>query len=388
MQLDFPTLVYVGILLGIGAAIGFTSLMLVLRHQIVLRLWVLSLWVATLGIVLIGMRHQIPDVLSIVAGNAALAVANGLMLKGIAMHVGKPLRLRMPVLLVCVYTALMAWFAYIVPNLHLRIVFASAQSVIWDVWFVVLLLRYGQREIRMSCRLAAAVMAFDAVFFSVRIFVPIDPGAAGDIMRAGSPVVITFIVSILTALATYFALLLLITERLMVDLRKLARTDGLTGLLNRTAILAEGRSSLARCRQRKQPFALLIFDLDHFKRINDNWGHEAGDIVLQRFSAIIREGVRWPGSLASRYGGEEFVLTLPGAHIFPAMEVAERLRQALANSPVEVGRQMIATTTSIGVAVAQPGMSFEQLVIQADEALYRAKSEGRNGVTYAPLCAA
>lgn len=274
------------------------------------------------------------------------------------------------------------------PDLHLRIVLASVQSVIWDVWYATLLLRYGQREIRMSCRLAAAVMTFDAIFFTVRIFVPMNEGAAGDIMRAGSPVVITFIVGILTALATYFALLLLITERLMVDLRRLARTDGLTGLLNRSAIITEGRSSLARCRQRQQPFALLIFDLDHFKRINDNWGHEAGDTVLRHFSAIIREGVHWPASLASRYGGEEFVLTLPGAHLPQAMEVAEWLRQTLASSPAEMGPQRIAITTSIGVAVAQSDISFEQLVVQADEALYRAKSEGRNGVTYAPLCAA
>lgn len=108
MQLDFPTLAYVGILLGIGAAIGFTSLMLVLRHQIVLRLWVLSLWVATLGIVLIGSRNDIPDVLSIVAANGLLAVANVLMLKGIAMHVGQALRLRVPMLLVCIYTVSMA----------------------------------------------------------------------------------------------------------------------------------------------------------------------------------------------------------------------------------------------------------------------------------------
>jgi diguanylate cyclase (GGDEF)-like protein len=204
-------------------------------------------------------------------------------------------------------------------------------------------------------------------------------------MQAGLPVEATYLIGILTGLASYFALLQLVTERLMVDLRHAARTDGLTGLLNRSAIVAEGRASLERCQQRNQPFALIIFDLDYFKQINDRWGHDAGDAVLRHVSGILREISRWPGYLASRYGGEEFVLALPGATLQQGMEVAERLRWALAHSHARIDDQRIPVTASIGVAVAHADTRFEHLVRQADEAMYRTKFDGRNGVSSADL---
>jgi diguanylate cyclase (GGDEF)-like protein len=105
--------------------------------------------------------------------------------------------------------------------------------------------------------------------------------------------------------------------------------------------------------------------------------------VLRHVTAILRSGIDWPNLLASRYGGEEFVLALPGATLEQGMEVAERLRYALAHSHTRVGDQSVPVTASIGVAVARPGTRFEQLVRQADEAMYRTKFDGRNGVSSA-----
>lgn len=381
MQLDLPTLVFVSFLAAISAAIGFTSLMLVLRGQAALRIWVASLWVSTIGITLISLRGQIPDFISIVIANTAIAFAGCLMVRGLSLHLGRDFRWSVPLAVVLVYAAGIAWFAYVAPDLRTRIVLASVQAVIWDVWCVVLLLRFAPPEIRLSSRLFALVMALDALLFMVRPFVPLSPSAGGDLFRGGAPVTMTYVAGIVISLAAYFSLLLLITERLMVDLRRVASIDALTGLLNRGAMLAEGRRALDASATQGRSFAVLALDLDRFKQVNDRWGHEGGDAVLVHASAVLRNVVDWPGHAVGRYGGEEFLLTLPGADLHEASALAERLRAELAGSSVLLHGHRLRVTTSIGVAATGSGGStFEQLVSAADRALYRAKSDGRNCV--------
>jgi diguanylate cyclase (GGDEF)-like protein len=341
------------------------------------------MWIAMVGVMLIGFRNKIPDLFSIVLANALLVTANVLTLKGIAQHVGLAFRWRWPGCFILAYSGCLAWFAYVVPDLSTRLTIGSLQAMAFNLAYAYLLLRYGEPSIRTSCRIAAAVMFMNAGFYLVRVFMPVDPHAGQDIMMAGTPVAATYVVGIIAGMATYFALLQLITERLMVDLRRAAHTDGLTGLLNRSAIVAKGRASLERAAQRGQPFSLIIFDLDYFKQINDRWGHDAGDAVLRHVTTVLREHVHWPGLLASRYGGEEFVLALPDATLEQALAIAERLRQALAHSHARVDHHAIPVTASIGVAAARPGTRFEQLVRQADEAMYRTKFDGRNGVSTA-----
>ncbi len=388
MHLDVPTVIVLGFVMSVGASIGFSLLLAVLHEQPVLRLWVTSLWVTTTGVVLLGLRNQIPDSLSIVAGNGGVALGSILLLRGVAMHVGGPWRWWRALALLAIFCLAMGWYAFVMPDLGMRFTLVSLQAILWDVWGIVLLLRYAPREIRISCRMTAAIMLLDGIYYAMRLFTPVSPLAGQDVMKANSPVAATYIVGILIGLAMYFAMLLLVTERLMVDLRRIARLDGLTGLLNRGAIITMGAQALKRCRQRGQPFALLIFDLDRFKQINDTWGHEAGDAVLQHVTGVIHESAHWPGSLASRYGGEEFVLALPNAKLRDAMDLAEDLRSALAAAPAHFGEHAIPVTTSIGVAMADRDTAFESLVAQADEALYRAKSEGRNRVSHAQAATA
>ncbi|ULU27394.1 GGDEF domain-containing protein [Dyella terrae] len=383
MHLDIPTLTLVSLLMGIGASVGFTSLMAILNTQKVLRIWVASIWINTLGICLIGLRNTIPDVISIVVGNGLLVTGNILTLKGIAQHLGLTMRWRWPCSLAVVYTAAIAWFAYVAPNLSARLLAGSLQAMSFNFVYAYLLLRYGEPDIRKSCRIAAAVLIACGLFYLARAFMPLAPGSGQNLLKGGMPVAATYTIGILTTLASYFALLQLITERLVVDLRKAARTDGLTGLLNRSAIVAEGRAALERCLERGQPFALLIFDLDYFKQINDRWGHDAGDTVLRHVTQRLLETIQWKGHLASRYGGEEFVVALPGATLEQGLAAAERLRHTLAHSHAKVGSQSIPVTASIGVAIARPGTRFEHLVRQADQAMYRTKFDGRNGVSFA-----
>ena len=158
---------------------------------------------------------------------------------------------------------------------------------------------------------------------------------------------------------------------------KLARTDSLTGLANRRTLQEAMQREIARAARLGEHLSLVMADLDHFKSINDQYGHTTGDRVLAEAGAVFGSHLR-PYDLAARYGGEEFVLLLPATSTEGAMVVAERMRKALADITVpDCPRQI---TMSLGVATWMPGETPEQFVARADAALYHAKNTGRNRV--------
>jgi diguanylate cyclase (GGDEF)-like protein len=162
------------------------------------------------------------------------------------------------------------------------------------------------------------------------------------------------------------------------ELNRVARRDSLTGVGNRLALdEAVARLLDQGDRLRPVPFALVLFDIDHFKRYNDEYGHLAGDAALGRLGEILRRATRG-GDLAFRYGGEEFLVLLPGADLNGAIAAAERVRVAAA----EDSRGLPPFTVSGGVALCDPadGRDPEPLLRRADAALYLAKRAGRNRI--------
>ena len=174
-------------------------------------------------------------------------------------------------------------------------------------------------------------------------------------------------------------------EQLMLTreaLRVQATHDGLTGLLNRVAVLDVLRKELARASRESQPTAALIVDLDHFKEVNDSYGHLAGDAVLREAAKRMLAAVRGYDAVG-RYGGEEFLIVLPGCDGADALAQAERVRHAVASKPFMVfAGTPIAVTCSIGIS-SRPNPTptdSDGLVRDADQALYLAKNSGRNQV--------
>jgi diguanylate cyclase (GGDEF)-like protein len=162
---------------------------------------------------------------------------------------------------------------------------------------------------------------------------------------------------------------------------KLAEHDPLTGVLNRRAILARLRAEFAKARQSGEPLSLLFLDLDHFKHVNDNFGHRAGDQCLRSVIGPIAGELR-QGDALGRYGGEEFLILLPGAGAVDAEVVAERIRRRVQEMPMLVSGMRIGLTVSLGVAALDTDVSIpDDLVERADAALYRSKSGGRNLVS-------
>lgn len=383
MTLDYTTLALFGLLQNFAVALGFSLILLVLRRQPILWLWAAALWLIAFGMLLAVTRSQMPELLSIVAGNACGTIANMLLVRGISQHVRRRTSWAALSSLGGVLMLVLILFSTVWHNLGVRIIAFAAVQVAWDAWAIMLLLRHAPRGLHVSCRLAAVTFAFDAFFQVMRLVIPMQENIGQDILGTGQAMAIAYVGSMLLTLAECFALVLLIVERLMVDLRRSARVDGLTGLLNRAAMAFDGSALLARCLRRRQACTAAVFDLDHFKRVNDTWGHEAGDVVLRRFADITSGLLAGRRHLLGRWGGEEFVLLLPAVALAEAQALAEQVRVRLARSPVQVSGQNIAITTSVGLAQAREDHDLDQLVAEADAALYQAKAGGRNRVVAA-----
>ncbi len=169
------------------------------------------------------------------------------------------------------------------------------------------------------------------------------------------------------------------------ELRKLATTDSLTGLLVRRRLFELGETEISRARRSHSPLSLMVLDIDHFKSINDTHGHTAGDELLKHFSMIFCDSLR-NIDIVCRFGGEEFVAILPDTAPGVALEVAQRLRRNVESSPRNINGTMVACTVSIGLTwLQEEDAKVADLVKRADEALYQAKHSGRNRVELSPL---
>ena len=162
----------------------------------------------------------------------------------------------------------------------------------------------------------------------------------------------------------------------------LSRIDPLTGVANRRSFGGALAHHVGEARRSGRPLAMLVLDLDHFKRVNDEHGHDAGDACLVRFAERMREMLGVPGAHLSRLGGEEFGVLLPGHDVAAAGALAEQMRASLEQRPLQLREGPLALTVSIGVAVLHPeaGEGGDELYRAADRAMYRAKGEGRNRV--------
>lgn len=185
---------------------------------------------------------------------------------------------------------------------------------------------------------------------------------------------------ILEVLASHMAVSLA-NARMLTRLEELATTDGLTGLLNRRTLLAVAAQKIGAARRFGKPLSVLICDIDHFKRVNDNYGHDVGDQVIKGFAEALRR-VKRDIDVVARIGGEEFVCLCEETSDQGGLQLAERIRTEVESMRIETDKGELSVTASVGVATYNSaGSDWESLYKSADEALYASKHNGRNRVT-------
>ena len=248
------------------------------------------------------------------------------------------------------------------------------------------LYRYGRVVRRRHAWLLALPLVAAAVGFSLRgVRAVWRAESVTSEMVADSTVNVVSAMGYMVIALTFHATLLgLVVGRILTDLRHRSRHDGLTGLLNRRAMEEALFSQMQRSRRTGEPFTVLMLDLDHFKTINDCHGHAAGDRALKHTAAALKAELREVDAVG-RFGGEEFLVVMPGATVETALPVAERLRTALISDPPSIDDATLLLSASIGIAQwREPAEEPSRLLMRADAALYNAKVRGRDRVVVDP----
>lgn len=209
---------------------------------------------------------------------------------------------------------------------------------------------------------------------------PLDP-LAGNGLQIVNWIHICIAFALSAALAGHYRRTILIAEGRLL---KQATLDGLTGLFNRSHFQTQARHALAACERAREPVALVLCDVDHFKQVNDTHGHAVGDQVLQAVAQIMSRNLR-SGDLLARWGGEEFLAMMPRTSPAAALEAAERIRQAVEAFTLELseGQPGVRVTLSFGVSSVRGPDDLQAATARADQALYASKNGGRNRVTLA-----
>lgn len=244
-----------------------------------------------------------------------------------------------------------------------------------------LLLSHRVAGERVPCRVTAVLLGLSAGIILLRGFLVLGGFVAGALAVASPLRTVTTSIYIAATVSLAFGLLWMAIARQQAKLEQQTLTDALTGALNRRALDTAAQNLLAVCRARGAALSVLAIDLDHFKQLNDTFGHAGGDAVLVAASQLLSRSLR-PTDVVARFGGEEFIALLPERDGTSAVVVAERLRRLFERLEVEYEDHRLRVTASFGIAhlgaVPPGGDAWTELLRQADSMLYRAKLEGRN----------
>jgi diguanylate cyclase (GGDEF)-like protein len=376
MNLDLPTLIATGAFFGFCAGTVLLAAWSVNRQAPALGFWGLGDISASagLGLLLAGGVSQLP--LVSIAGGCLLTLAQALGWKAARSFDGKPA----PLWLVLLGPAISAC-ANLVPGLR---DFGPTLGLLISAIYLIAIVStlWAGRADRLPARWAlmgfTAVHAFTLLLGARSAFIgDVDQDLMPPVMSAFG---LVHFESIVFAFGTAVFLLALVKERAETASRLAAGMDSLTGISNRAAFTEAAIAGIERCRRDHAPVAVIMFDLDRFKAVNDTYGHAVGDAVIRKFCKVTMAALR-PGDVFGRLGGEEFAVMMARSSIEPAMVRAERIRAAFAESCRIVGDQMINATVSGGVAVsADAAMTLSALLKLSDEALYQAKAAGRNRI--------
>ncbi|MDH6195668.1 diguanylate cyclase (GGDEF)-like protein [Mycobacterium frederiksbergense] len=337
--------------------------------------WSASNFLAAAAWLLIAVRDIVPDWASIPVANSLLIFSWALLLVGMQQFAGKKPRWCLAALPACTVFTLFMWVPSVNGNLGTRVMVVNTFLLLCLLVLIALVVR-DQKAERLRARLIVLIAVAVAAGSNVaRAIMAGQLAADAGFLHAGAAQELGVFVQGLALLGWGVGLILMNQERLENRLHEAVALDPLTDVLNRRGF------EQAVAQAKLTSGAVAVIDIDRFKNINDSYGHDVGDQVL-RESAMTLRGLMGPGELVCRYGGEEFCLLLKVDDEDHIDDRAEDIRTAIAAQRLLTGGDEIAVTASIGVAVTSEttALSLAQLMSAADEALYRAKREGRDRV--------
>ena len=350
------------------------------------RWWIVGFAALASGFCGNGMQGILPPVVALTGASTLIVGGIGVLLIGTARFFAAPLRFDLWMVLAVVTTAITSLLLLFVwPSVNGRVAVSSVIMAAQLSAFAWVLVRHAPRSLSAPARLtAAAAMVMIALLLLRTVEALLSAPMISSIQS--SPLNSTLYLSAALAqlslgLGCYFMIMI----RRNDALKALSATDPLTGSLNRRGLEVATTRVEHDYRRTWVPYSVIMLDLDHFKRVNDNHGHAAGDTVLQCLVEECR-GMLRGDSVVARMGGEEFCILLPGCRLDDAHAVGERIRTAFGGRRIDIGGVAIACTVSMGVAQCHAkAADFDSVCKEADAALYRAKQSGRNRAEKAPL---
>jgi len=329
-------------------------------------------------------RGILPDLVTIVLANVLLIGSYNLGYLGYCQFFNRKVNKWFVILPIAI---ILVVFSVYIDNFTVRAITLGLVSAAQYLIQFVMVLSIKENAVRRSKPILLFGYGLIIVLFTARaVFILSNPGGIRSLLDPMWLNTLTLFASIPSILFIALGVLLLISDRLLEENRELATRDSLTHIFNRRTFSDLAVRELARAQRNNHETSLLMLDIDHFKVVNDTFGHPAGDQALIHLVKIMKETVRMQ-DLYGRWGGEEFVILLAETDSEEARQIAERLRQRIADSTLVINNQTIKMTVSIGIATVTGSNSprLECMLEQADKAMYDAKHAGRNCVKIAPV---
>ncbi len=342
--------------------------------------WLVNFSLQFFALVFLSFRDLIPDFFSVLVSNIMIISGLIFLLFGFEKFLSARVNHTINYVLLGLYIISHTYFSLKNPDLALRKVSFSLATMLIFGQCLELLIRREIRAQRINS-IGVALICVGLVLTSlVRVIIVIVLPPDQSFFESNIYDTAVLLVYQFLHIALTFALTLMITRRLSNQLEDLAMKDSLTGLINRRYFFIRGLDEVKRAIRYKNPLSIIMLDIDHFKKINDTYGHEAGDKVLVCIASILSQNVR-EVDIAARLGGEEFAILVPNTNAVDALVLAERLRNEIESTSCSSLAGKANVTASIGVASLTPEMTdLDTLLRDADTAMYQAKGRGRNRV--------
>ena len=352
------------------------------KHIPGLQIWALSYGVGLVPILGLLWREHLPEVLGVLMVQAGMSLGAFLYFWGCSVYTGRRL-LSLPRAIIFMGALLLLnlYFTVVQPHLQMRFALGGVGNGIFFLLTARTLAQGGYQRVPMRY-LVAAVAGAHGVFLLLRpLLFGIGAVQANASLAAQIPhlIMLEFLIALLFMA---FGTLMLANEFTTNELRQLAEIDSLTSIFNRRAFFTLLNKALHQSQRTGMGLAVLVVDLDHFKSINDTYGHQGGDEVLRHFVQTATQCLRQQ-DVMGRLGGEEFAIFLPGVDAKGAQVVAERLRAAVASRPAALQQGSHALTISLGLTLCVPGDTPDTALHRADQAMYAAKRAGKGRLHYA-----